>query len=150
MANTNEFPEWLREALAGRPNVFLVQNSGKKENGRPVIDDSRVSRWLKGDQRPSTELAVLTARVLGKPPSEALVAAGHNYGMSLKTLERIDSEFVGEPTPAESVGGDRNDPGIGTIKARKPANMSDEDFKRLLNEYQEEIEWKLDRAARER
>lgn len=60
-------------------------------------------------------------------------------------------EAGGEP-PAigDSVGGDADDPGIGTIKARKPANMSDEDFKRLLDEYSEEIEWKLNRAARER
>ena len=61
-------------------------------------------------------------------------------------------EAGGEP-PAigQPVGGDQQDePGIGPIKARTPANMSDEDFKRLLNEYREEIEWKLDRAARER
>lgn len=42
------------------------------------------------------------------------------------------------------------DAGVGTIKARKPADMTDEDFKRLLAEYEEEIEWKLNRAARER
>ncbi|MCW2831108.1 MAG: Helix-turn-helix protein [Aeromicrobium sp.] len=55
-----------------------------------------------------------------------------------------------EPDLTSSVGPDDDDGGFGTIKARKPANMSDEDFKRLLTEYQEEIEWKLDRAARER
>lgn len=53
------------------------------------------------------------------------------------------------PKIGDSVGGDTDDPGIATIKARKPANMSDEDFKRLLSEYEEEIEWKLNRAARE-
>lgn len=60
-------------------------------------------------------------------------------------------EAGGDPPPLEgSVGAADQDPGLGTIKARKPANMTDEDFKRLLEEYQEEIEWKLNRAARER
>ena len=53
------------------------------------------------------------------------------------------------PQIGDSLGGDTEDSGIATIKARKPANMSDEDFKRLLNEYEEEIEWKLNRASRE-
>ena len=65
------------------------------------------------------------------------------------TLSSI--EAGAEPPAIEgSVGPDAEASGIGTIKARKPANMSDEDFRRLLTEYQEEIEWKLDRAARER
>lgn len=56
-----------------------------------------------------------------------------------------------EQRPGEqSVSPSGNDDDFGTIKARKPANMTDEDFKRLLAEYREEIEWKLDRAARER
>lgn len=50
----------------------------------------------------------------------------------------------------ETVTAEGESAGVGTIKARKPANMTDEDFKRLLAEYEEEIEWKLDRAARER
>lgn len=78
MADTT-FPEWLERALAGRPNVFLVRNSGTKKNGRPVIDDSRVSKWRKGEQRPSPELAQLAAKVLGRPESEGLEAAGYSF-----------------------------------------------------------------------
>lgn len=96
MPNENKFPAWLRAALNGRPNVFLVRNSGEKENGRPVIDDSRVSKWLKGDQRPSMELASLAARVLGGSEAEAIRAAGYTYGLSLERIEKIKREF---PTP---------------------------------------------------
>jgi hypothetical protein len=69
-------------------------------------------------------------------------------GWRAGTIAAIES---GQEPPqiGDSVGGDTEDPGIATIKARKPANMSDEDFKRLLNEYEEEIEWKLNRASRE-
>lgn len=60
-------------------------------------------------------------------------------------------EAGGEPPAVgDVVGAGAEDAGLATIKARKPANMSDEDFRRLLAEYEEEIEWKLNRAARER
>ncbi len=49
-----------------------------------------------------------------------------------------------------AVSGDGDDQGMGMIKARKPEGMSDEDFKRLLADFEEELEWKLNRAARER
>lgn len=71
------FADWLRAALAGRPNVFLVKNSGVKDNGRPVIDDSRVSKWLRGEQRPSIEMVVRAANILGVDQGEALRAAGY-------------------------------------------------------------------------
>lgn len=100
MPKENDFAAWLREALAGRPNVYLVRNSGTKENGRPVIDDSRVSKWLKGEQRPSMELASLAARVLGKPQSAALRAAGYTYGTTLQSIERMEKEY---PTPRRGV-----------------------------------------------
>lgn len=77
-----------------------------------------------------------------------------------KTLQRVALtlgrelsvliDLLAETEELSSVSPADDDGDFGTIKARKPANMSDEDFKRLLTEYQEEIEWKLDRAARER
>ena len=100
MPKENNFASWLRDSMAGKPNVYLVRNSGVKENGRPVIDDSRVSKWLKGEQRPSMELASLAARVLGKPQSEALRAAGYTYGSSLQSIERMEREY---PTPTRGV-----------------------------------------------
>lgn len=128
MAKTNEFPEWLRDALGDRPNVYLVRNSGTKENGRPVIDDSRVSRWLKGDQRPSMELAVLSARVLGEPPSQALKAAGYSYGLSLERLEQIDLEF---PLPADASVGGSNEAGLSQWLTRAESEMTDEEQEEL-------------------
>lgn len=71
----------------------------------------------------------------------------------------------GEPTPKSkpdlvfavrgdietSVGGDDDDDAsTATIKARKPPGMSDEDFRRLLRDHEEELQWKLDRAAKQR
>lgn len=97
-----DFATWLRGALSGRPNVFIVKRSGTKQNGRPVIDDSRVSKWLKG-QKPSMENASLVARILGQPESDALVAAGYTYGHSLRSIERIHDE--------RPVGGGGEDPG---------------------------------------
>lgn len=97
MTNKSEFAVWLRGALAGRPNVYLVRMSGTKDNGRPVIDDSRVSKWLKGEQRPSPELASLAAEVLGRPQHEALEASG--YGHLLETDHIVPGVPRSTPTP---------------------------------------------------
>lgn len=105
-AEQGGFAHWLRDALGDRKNVWLVKQSPMKDNGRPVIDDSRVSKWLAGGQRPSMENAILVARLLDRPPSEALVAAGYSYGRSLETFERIEREQGGvtssEPNPGKS------------------------------------------------
>ncbi len=57
----------------------LVRRSGRKPNGRPVIDASRVTAWTKGE-RPSHRLTVLAARSLGVPARDALRAAGYDAG----------------------------------------------------------------------
>lgn len=66
------------------------------------------------------------------------------------TEPHYENVLITDEEMERSVGPSVDDAGLATIKARKPANMSDEDFKRLLQEYEEEIEWKLNRAARER
>lgn len=79
----DERPEWAtwlqdqfeRHRTIRRP-VDLAKASGTKPNGRPRIDDSRISSWLKG-QRPSYELAMVAAEAFGRPISEALTAAGY-------------------------------------------------------------------------
>lgn len=92
--------EWLKQRLDGRPNVYLVKNSGVKENGRPRIDDSRVSKWLKGEQKPSVDLALLAAEVLGADSGEALRAAG--FEAAPATVEAFRREDVAE---AEAIAG---------------------------------------------
>lgn len=72
--------EWLRRQLATHPTITtaaeLVRASGTKPNGRPVINDSVVSKWLKG-VRPSDENVRIVARALGVPEDNALQAAGY-------------------------------------------------------------------------
>lgn len=72
----HDFTRWLSDALGGRPNTYLVERSGRKPNGRPRIDGSRVHAWLKGE-RPSFDLAAVAAEALGRPAGEALRAAGY-------------------------------------------------------------------------
>ncbi|MPZ60324.1 MAG: hypothetical protein GEU93_03315 [Propionibacteriales bacterium] len=94
MAKEHNFDVWLRDAMEGRPNVFLVRNSGVKASGRPVIDDSRVSKWLKGEQRPSWDLAVLAAETLGRPAEESLEAAGYQLPTTLHAATGSESRDV--------------------------------------------------------
>lgn len=77
MARVNhDFAKWLAVALEGRRQVDLVRRSGAKANGRPRIDPSRVTGWMRGE-RPSFDLTVVAARALDRPPLEALEAAGY-------------------------------------------------------------------------
>jgi hypothetical protein len=129
------FPAWLKDALAGRPNVYLVKNSGKKENGRPRIDDSRVSKWLAGEQTPSMELAALAARVLGQPESDALIAAGYIYGHHLKRIESSEA------------GGNDGGEVDTDLFWRQPEGMSDEVWERIKQESRAFVEWQIQRAS---
>lgn len=73
---------WLREQFDRhrtiRKPADLVRASGTKGNGRPHIDASRVTSWLRG-QRPSFELALLAADAFGADEGDALVAAGYAF-----------------------------------------------------------------------
>lgn len=100
-----EWADWLREQFDSHPtiriNADLVRAGGEKDNGRPRIDASTVTQWLRG-RKPSYELAMATAEAFGRPISEALVAAGF----------RLDAEQRGE-----SVGDGQQD---GAVFRRDP------------------------------
>jgi hypothetical protein len=61
--------EWFR-------NVDLVNASGLKPNGRPVIDQSRLSVWRRGTARPSYAHAKLVGEIF-EDVDGALRAAGY-------------------------------------------------------------------------
>ncbi|GAW57328.1 hypothetical protein [Nocardioides sp. PD653] len=109
---------WLREQLDRHPtiktNADLVRAGGLKDNGRPVIDASSVTQWLRG-RRPSFELAAHTAAAFGVHAGEALAAAG--YGLKIWDDEDDEPTVGGVPqdagyvaAPGEKVeGGATND-----------------------------------------
>lgn len=61
--------EWLRTNTRGISPKEIAAAAG--------IDRSGVSRWLDGSVTPKVENIVSFARNIGKPPVEALVAAGY-------------------------------------------------------------------------
>lgn len=71
---------WLREQFDSHPRIKLaadlVRAGGEKQNGRPVIDASSVTAWLRGRQ-PSFKLAVVVGEAFGVDVGEALIAAGY-------------------------------------------------------------------------
>lgn len=65
--------QWLtdRMAEAGLDTAgFIARSEGR-------FNSKMVSRWLRGDVCPSAETALLVAKILGVPESEALGASSH-------------------------------------------------------------------------
>lgn len=90
---------YIRAALddhGWRP-ADLVRASGVKDNGRPVIDASRVSKWLDG-QPPDYHLAVVAAEALGRPPAEALATAGYTADRARKAREARETHEAAPET----------------------------------------------------
>ena len=61
--------DYLRRITPGLTRKDIAHAAG--------IDVSGVSRWLNGTSRPSPEKVIDFARGIGKPPIEALIAAGY-------------------------------------------------------------------------
>lgn len=67
-----QWATWLKNALAGRPQKYIVERS------RGEISEGLVSRWMRGQIRsPRPEWVLLVADILGRDRNEALAAAGH-------------------------------------------------------------------------
>ena len=103
--------QWLREAMdaAGLKAIDIQNRSGHKENGRPVIDRSRVSQWLNKPERPSFEFVSLVANIVGRPVEEALEAAGyvtrveiHNHTGVREAFYVIEAEDADELAALEA------------------------------------------------
>lgn len=68
---------WLKGEMA-RQNLSrreFVARSPVKRNGRPEVDDTMLSRYLKG-QKPTFEKAAVVAQILALPPVEVVRQAG--------------------------------------------------------------------------
>lgn len=95
------------------------------------IDIATVSDFLEGARWPKITTQGRMEKALGWPAgSIQAIATGS------------------EPPSDSSVSADTEDERV--IKMRRPEGMSVEDWKRKADELEEEIEWKLNRAARER
>ena len=70
---------WLRTEMERRGMIAadLSRAGGRKTNGRPVIDPSTITQWLRG-RRASYDLAGAVADVLGISRDEARRAAGYD------------------------------------------------------------------------
>jgi transcriptional regulator with XRE-family HTH domain len=63
-------------------------NAAQKEIATATgIDQSSISRWQRGTNTPSAEAVVALARVYGRSPVEALVAAGYLSSSELGVVE---------------------------------------------------------------
>lgn len=86
----DQWSQWLRDRFDSHRRIRipaeLVRASGTKPNGRPVIDASTVTQWLRG-RRPSFELAVVAARAFGVPREDALRAAGYEIDVDGASAE---------------------------------------------------------------
>ena len=70
--------EYLQQVTSGLTRQQISRITG--------INVSGVSRWLGGQNRPNADKVIALARGLGRPPIEALIAAGY--------LEPEDAEGV--------------------------------------------------------
>ncbi|MBP1820063.1 helix-turn-helix transcriptional regulator [Mycobacterium sp. OAE908] len=68
--------------------MTVTGNAAQKEIATATgIDQSSISRWQRGTNTPSAEAVVALARVYGRSPVEALVAAGYLSGSELGVVE---------------------------------------------------------------
>jgi transcriptional regulator with XRE-family HTH domain len=118
-----------------------MRAGGQKLNGRPVIDPSTITQWLRG-RRPSYELAVATAKAFGVSTADALAAAGYDV-----------------PVAAASAGGqrDRADGPVGPVaedaplfRYQRPSGLTDQEWDDLRRQHADYWDWLVERAARER
>lgn len=78
---TESWAQYVRRATAGTTQVQLALVTG--------VAQTAIGRWLRGDTAaPCAESVVAFARAIGKPPVEALVAAG--YLLPSEAAQRIE------------------------------------------------------------
>lgn len=72
--------EWLKGAMvdAGMNRGELIELIGRRPDGKPKVDASRLSNWLARGTTPSYRNVLLVARALGAPEADALASAGYD------------------------------------------------------------------------
>lgn len=63
------WPEYLRRIVGEQTQSLIAQQVG--------VGRLSVSNWLQGKTRPKAETVIMVARVYGRSPIEALLAAGY-------------------------------------------------------------------------
>ncbi|MCU1592465.1 MAG: Flagellar biosynthesis protein FlhA [Frankiales bacterium] len=126
MAETYDaWSAWLRDRFDEHRQIRrpadLVRAGGNKPNGRPVIDASTITQWLRG-RRPSYQLAVAAADAFGRPHQEALQAAGY----VLPTQEQmVEANRAAERRNADAnVGPEPEAPDEMVFRLRVPPNAT--------------------------
>lgn len=130
---------WLETQLEDKGWIAadLVKASGRKPNGRPVIDAPRVSAWLKGEQ-PSYRLATIAGEALGVGAAAALAAAGYTAGESVLEETVRESLAVSDSPEADD------------LRYQRPPGLTDLQWVEIRERTRAFLEFELDRAAKER
>jgi transcriptional regulator with XRE-family HTH domain len=73
-----KYPDRVTQATWWRYVVTVTGNAAQKDIAAATgIDQSSISRWQRGTNTPRADAVVTLARVYGRSPVEALVAAGY-------------------------------------------------------------------------
>ncbi len=90
---TENWPEYLRRIAAGQTQSQIAEKVG--------VGRLSVCHWLHGKTRPKPETAMSVARVYGRSPIEALLAAGYLDPAEVRLP--VDSRPSPQDLPAEEV-----------------------------------------------
>lgn len=128
---------WLRDQFDQHPtikrNADLVRAAGEKDNGRPVIDGSTVTQWLKG-RPPSYPLARAAAAAFGADMAKAMKAAGYDPIVQVAAKDGARGAEDATVTSATVVGADDDDADV--VLFRRPAGIPDEEWERRKPEFE--------------
>lgn len=70
---STDWPSYMRRVTAGATQVQIAEQTG--------IEQTSISRWMLGKNRPRAELVIQFARAYHRSPVEALIAAGYLHRM---------------------------------------------------------------------
>ena len=90
---TETWPEYLRRITAGQTQTKIAECIG--------LGRLSVCHWLHGKTRPKPETAIMVARVYGRSPIEALLAAGYLNPAEVRLP--VDTRRSPRDLPAEEV-----------------------------------------------
>lgn len=85
----------------------IARKFGLKPDGKPVVNQSTVSRWLSGESRPETGFASLVKAIFGIPEDAWLTAEERARREALVPKESSESgelEAVAAPVATEVAG----------------------------------------------
>lgn len=90
---TEIWPEYLRRISAGQTQTQIAERIG--------VGRLSVCHWMQGKTRPKPETVIAAARVFGRSPIEALLAAGYLNPAEVRLP--VDTRPSPQDMPAEEV-----------------------------------------------